>query len=161
MMLRPEQITLRPVAPSDDAFILSVYASTRAGELAQVPWTAQQKEAFVKMQFQLQKQHYATSYPQASHDVICVDETPAGRIYVDRGTDQFHILDITVLPQFRNQQIGSIVLRRLLDEAGAKNQAATIYVETFNPSLKLFERLGFEKSQLKDLHYLMMRPAQR
>jgi ribosomal protein S18 acetylase RimI-like enzyme len=160
MMLRPEQITLRPVVASDDALILSVYASTRASELQQVPWTNEQKDAFVRMQFAAQKQHYAATYPQASHHVICVDETPAGRIYVDRGAGGIHILDITVLPQFRNQQIGSTVLRRLLNEAGEKGKAVTIYVETFNPSLKLFERLGFEKSQLKDLHYLMTWPAQ-
>jgi ribosomal protein S18 acetylase RimI-like enzyme len=155
MTLRAEQIRLRHVVPADDSFILSIYSSTRADELQQVPWTAEQKEAFVKMQFAAQKEHYAASYPQASHDVICVDETAVGRIYLDRGPKNFHILDITVLPEHRNQGAGSLLLRRLLEEAGQSGKAVTIYVETFNPSVRLFERLGFQKAQEKDFLLLM------
>jgi ribosomal protein S18 acetylase RimI-like enzyme len=154
-MIQPEQITLRPATADDDAFLLSVYSSTRAEELARVPWTAEQKEAFVKMQFVAQKQHYAATYPQASHDIICLDKTAVGRIYLDRGAEAFHILDITVLPQYRNQGIGSLLLRRMLDEAGKSAKPATIYVESFNPSLRLFERLGFQKDQEKGFQFLM------
>jgi ribosomal protein S18 acetylase RimI-like enzyme len=154
-MIRPEQITLRSATADDDAFLLSVYSSTRAEELARVPWTAEQKEAFVKMQFAAQKQHYAATYPQASHDIICLDTTAVGRIYLDRGAEAFHILDITVLPQYRNQGIGSLLLRGLLDEAGKSAMPATIYVESFNPSLRLFERLGFQKDQEKGFQFLM------
>ena len=155
MTVRAEQIRLRTVVPADDSFILSVYASTRTDELQQVPWTAEQKEAFVKMQFASQKQHYAASYPQASHDLICVDETEAGRIYLDRGAENFHILDVTILPQYRNQGIGGVVLRRLLDEAGQSGKAVTIYVETFNPSVRFFERLGFQKDQEIGFQFLL------
>ncbi len=154
-MIRPEQITLRPATAADDDFLLSVYSSTRAEELNRVPWTAEQKEGFVKMQFAAQKQHYAATFPQASHDVIYLDETAAGRIYLDRGAEAFHILDITVLPQYRNQGIGSLLLRRLIDEAGKSVKPATIYIESFNPSLRLFERLGFQKDQEKDFQFLM------
>ena len=51
------QITLRPATAADDDFIFNCYASTRAQELAQVPWSAEQKEAFVRMQYTAQKQH--------------------------------------------------------------------------------------------------------
>ena len=44
------KITLRPVQDSDDEFLLKVYGSTREQELAQVPWTAEQKQQFVRMQ---------------------------------------------------------------------------------------------------------------
>lgn len=155
MIVRAEQIRLRAAAPADDNFILAVYASTRADELQQVPWTAEQKEAFVKMQFASQKQHYAASYPQASHDLICVDETEVGRIYLDRGEEEFHILDVTILPQYRNQGIGLVLLRRLLDEAGQSGKAVTIYVETFNPSVRFFERLGFRKDQEIGFQFLL------
>jgi len=160
-MIRPEQITLRPVTAADDAFLLSVYSSTRAQEMNRVPWTAEQKEAFVKMQFAAQKQHYAVTCPQASHDIIYLDETAVGRIYLDRSSKAFHILDITVLPQHRNQGIGSLLLRRLLDEAGKSGKPATIYIESFNPSLRLFERLGFQKDQEKDFQFLMKWQANR
>lgn len=149
------QITLRPVTEADDQFIFSCYASTRAQELAQAPWAAEQKEVFVRMQYSAQKNHYAAEAPRASHDVIFVDATPVGRIYLDRREDALHILDITVLPEHRNQGTGSLLLRRLLDEAGKLGKPVTIYVESFNPSLRLFERLGFRKDHEKGFHLLM------
>jgi GNAT superfamily N-acetyltransferase len=150
-----EQITLRPSTMADDEFILACYASTRAQEMAQVPWNAEQKEAFVRMQYVAQKQHYAAEWPRASHDIICVDEIPVGRIYLDRREDALHMLDITLLPQHRNHGTGSTLLRRLLDEAGRAGKPVTIYVENFNPSLRLFERLGFRKDHEKGFHLLM------
>jgi ribosomal protein S18 acetylase RimI-like enzyme len=155
-MIREEQVTLRTVTEADDPFILSVYAATRAQELAQVPWSAEQKESFVRVQYVAQTQHYAAEYPGASHDMIYVDQTPVGRIYLDRGAEVLHILDITVLPQYRGQGAGSLLLRRLLREAGELGKPVTIYVESFNPSLRLFERLGFHREQEKGFHLLMM-----
>ncbi len=155
MTVHAEQIKLRAAKPADDDFLLSVYASTRADEMERVPWTSEQKEAFVKMQFAAQKSHYAAAFPQASHDLIYVDETAVGRIYLDRGPELFHILDVTVLPQYRNQGIGSTLLGRLLAEAGQSDKAVTIYVESFNPSVRLFERLGFQKAEEKGFQLLM------
>jgi ribosomal protein S18 acetylase RimI-like enzyme len=140
-----KEITLRPVTEADDEFLLSVYASTRAEELERVPWTPEQKEAFVRMQFAAQKRHYAAQYPQASHDIIYADGVPVGRLYLSRGADGFHILDITVLAQHRNAGTGSFLLRELLAEAGKAAKPVSIYVENFNPSLRLFERLGFQR----------------
>jgi len=156
MTVNGEQIRLRTAVAADDDFILLLYASTRAEELQRAPWTSEQKQAFVRMQFAAQKQHYRASYPQASHDLICVNEAAVGRIYLDRGPEFFHILDITVSPQHRNQGIGEALLRRILEEAGQSRKAVTIYVETFSPSMRLFERLGFEKAQEKDFLVLLM-----
>jgi len=143
-MLMAKNITLRPVTESDHEFLLAVYATTRAEELARVPWTAEQKDAFVRMQFAAQKRHYAAEYPHASHEVISADGTPVGRLYLDRDASRLHILDITVLPQHRNAGIGSFLLGRLLKEAAGSSKSVSIYVENFNPSLRLFKRLGFE-----------------
>ncbi len=136
-------ITLRPVTEADQDLVLAAYASTRAAEMAMVPWSAEQKEAFIKMQFAAQAEHYAAEFPRASHDVICRDGAPVGRLYLDRRDQQLHILDVTILPQFRNAGIGTFVLRRLFDEAAAGGKAVTIYIESFNPSLALFRKLGF------------------
>jgi GNAT superfamily N-acetyltransferase len=152
---RDEQVTLRPVTAADDDFIFSCYASTRAQELAQAPWSPEQKEAFVRMQYTAQKQHYAAEAPHANHDIIYVESTPVGRIFLDRRDNALHILDITVLPQHRNQGTGALLLRRLLDEAGRAGKPVTIYVESFNPSLRFFERLGFLKDHEKGFHLLM------
>ena len=160
-MTDASQITLRPVTPADDAFLLSIYASTRAEEMARVPWTAEQKEAFVRMQFAAQKQHYAAMHPEASHDIIYKDETAIGRLWVERKAEELHILDITVLPEHRGRGAGGTLLRRLLKEAGAGAKAVTIYVESFNPSLHFFEQLGFRKEREEGYQFLMKWQAQR
>jgi GNAT superfamily N-acetyltransferase len=154
-MIETERICLRPAAEPDDKFLLEVYAGTRAEELARVPWSPEQQDAFLAMQFAAQKQHYAALYPGASHDIICVDNLPAGRLYLARTAEAFHVVDITLLPQYRNQGIGSFLLRRTMQQAAMKAMPVTIYVETFNPSLRLFARLGFQSVEEKGFHFLM------
>lgn len=154
-MSQEKDISLRPVEQADDEFLLSVYASTRADEMARVPWAPEQKDAFVRMQFEAQKRHYAAQYPRATHEIICLDGAPIGRLYLSRDADALHILDITVLPQFRNSGTGSFLIRELLAEAGEAGNPVTIYVETFNPSLHLFSRLGFQKVEEAGLQLLL------
>ena len=154
------KITLRPVQESDDEFLLKVYGSTREQELAQVPWTAEQKQQFVHMQWEAQKTHYAAQHPKAGHEIIYVHGIAAGRLYLDRSGEKFHILDITLLPEYRNQGTGSLLLRRLLDEAGRLGKPVSIYVESFNPSLRFFERLAFRKEREEGFQFLMKWQAQ-
>lgn len=151
------KITLRPVSESDDPFLFNLYASTRAAEMALVPWSDSEKQAFLEMQFRAQKTSYAKEYAGAQHAVISRDGDPVGRLYLDRSQDRFHILDITVADACRNQGIGSVVLREILQEANRADKPTTIYVENFNPSLRLFERLGFRVAAVKDVQILLER----
>jgi ribosomal protein S18 acetylase RimI-like enzyme len=153
--IKDGEITLRPAEPGDDDLLLRLYASTRAAEMTHVPWTPEQKDVFVNMQFVAQKQHYGAVYPNADHRIICWKEQPAGRLYLDRNDDAFHILDITVLPELRNTGIGSQVLRGVMEEARTAGKPVTIFVETYNPSVRLFERLGFRQARTEGIHYLL------
>jgi len=144
-------IALRPVTPGDDALLLQVYASTRQEEMAMVPWTAEQRDAFLQMQCTAQLAHYRTHYPQAAHLIILHDDQPAGRVYVDHGPVVTHILDVTVLPEYRNRGIGTAVVRWMM----TAGKPVSIHVEQFNPSLRLFERLGFARVAEKGMHFLL------
>ena len=136
-------ILLRPVVRADEEFLCRVYRSTREAELAQVDWDDGHKDAFVRMQFDAQSRYYAEQYAGAAFDVIVVDEEPAGRLYVARWPDEIRIVDIALLPQYRNRGIGSSVLHDLVAEGDAGGKPVTIHVEKFNPALRLYERLGF------------------
>lgn len=152
---QPANIRLRPVGPDDYDFLVEVYGSTRAEELALTPWTTEQQQAFVRSQFAAQQDHYAKKYPSASHDVIVRDDRPVGRLYVARLDQEIRIIDITLLPGERNAGIGSFLIKQLLDEANGSKKVTRIYVEEFNPSLRLFERLGFSPSEQHGIHLLM------
>ena len=148
-------ITLRPVSADDYDFLVALYGSTRAEEMAMVPWTTEQQETFIRSQFAAQQEHYAKKYPTASHDIIVCDDRPVGRLYVARLDHEIRIIDITLLPAERNAGIGSHLLRQLLDEANGSGKVTRIYVEEFNPSLRLFERLGFSPTEQHGIHLLL------
>lgn len=147
--------TLRPVQEADEELLLELYASTRTDEMALVPWDAAQKLAFVQMQFRAQQKHYQAYFPRAAHEMIEVEEQPVGRLYVDRRETEIRILDVTLLPQARGHGIGTQILLDLMKEADHRNQSCSIYVESFNRSLGLFQRLGFVKTEESGTSWLM------
>ncbi|HMG74397.1 MAG TPA: GNAT family N-acetyltransferase [Pyrinomonadaceae bacterium] len=148
-------ITLREVTAEDEAFLLEVYASTRAMELSLVPWSDEQREAFLKFQFEAQHTHYRTQFPEASYQIIFNNTERVGRLYVLRDTNEMRVLDITVMPQHRNAGIGTLLIRDLLTEAEQSGKPVSIWVEQFNPSRTLFQRLGFSKIEEDGYNYLM------
>ena len=154
--MNPEpEIGLRPVRDEDRDFLLTVYSSTRADEMARVPWTEEQKAGFLNMQFTAQTEHYKAEHPAATHEIICVNGAPAGRLYLDRSGDELHLLDITVLPEFRNAGVGTILLRQIMADAVGCGKPVTIYVESFNPSQRLFARLGFKRTAEQGFSWLL------
>ena len=150
-------LALRPIEASDQAFLFELYASTRAGELSVVAWSPEQKRAFLEHQFQAQQHAYFEGYEGASFQVIVVDSQPAGRLYVARWPSEIRIVDIALLPEYRNQGIGSRLIGDIQAEGAAVGQAVTIHVERFNPARHLYERLGFELAAERDAVYLLMR----
>ena len=137
-------VELRPVSPSDDPFLVSVYASTREDELAQAEWTEGQKEMFLRWQFDLQRREYDARFPDAAYHVILVDQQPAGRIWVGSDDEQVRLLDIALLPEFQNRGVGTELLRRLMDFSAQSGKVLRHMVFVLNNDGKRFyERLGF------------------
>ena len=137
---------LRPVGTADEPFLLQVYASKRADELARTPWDAATRDAFVQMQAQAQARHYQAHWPGAEHWVITLllgdQHHDVGRLWFDWRVDTVHVLDITLLPPWRGQGIGTQVLRHLMEGARARGLPLTIYVQAGDPARRLYERLG-------------------
>src|ERR1043165_9144423 len=153
----PANITLRSVGPDDYGFLVAVYGSTRAEEMALVPWSEEQRQVFIQAQFAAQQAHYAQKYPAANPDIILSDDRPVGRLYVARLDHEIRIIDLTLLPDERNAGIGSYLIQQLLDEANRNGKLTRIYAQEFNPSLHLFERLGFSRSEQQGIHVLMQK----
>ena len=141
-MADPE-VSLRPVQPEDEELLLRVYASTRAEELAPVPWTEAEKDAFVRMQFQAQHRYYHQHYADGEFSVVLVGGEAAGRLYLFRGAKELRIVDITLLPEFRGRGIGRTLLTGILREGDRAGLPVRIHVERNNPALRLYRELGF------------------
>ncbi|MCA9578475.1 MAG: GNAT family N-acetyltransferase [Sandaracinaceae bacterium] len=162
MARSPHDVTLRPLRDEDWPFLLALYASTREEELAPVPWPAAQKAEFLRSQFAAQRQHYDEHYADASREVVLVSGERAGRLYLDRRADEIRIVDIALIPALRGQGVGTRLLTAVLEEAAQSGRDVRIHVETFNPAMRLYLRLGFEKLEERGVYWLMgWRPAPR
>ena len=148
-------INLRTITEGDNDFLLSVYASTRADEMARVDWSTEQKEAFLRMQFNAQSQFYIENYPGAEFQVITLNDQPVGRLYIHRWENEIRIMDIALLPGYRSLGIGSALLQDILDQGKNLNLPVTIHVEQFNPALRLYKRMGFRQKEDKGVYLLM------
>lgn len=146
---------LRPAIDDDYDFMRRLYASTRAEEMAQFPFDESQKAAFLDAQFAAQFQHYAIHYPTCERNIIERDGVPIGRLWIDEWRDQLRLVDIALLPECRGAGIGSALLRDVLARGAASARPVTIHVESFNPALRLYERLGFERVDTNGVYYLM------
>ncbi len=148
-------MSLRPATAQDEPFLYAVYASTRADELALVDWSDAQKAAFVQMQFTAQHRYYHEQFADAAYQVILCDSVPAGRLYLGRWPEELRIIDIALLPHYRNQGIGSALLEDVLAEAAETGRPVNIHVERMNPALRLYTRLGFRPVEDQGVYLLM------
>jgi ribosomal protein S18 acetylase RimI-like enzyme len=161
-MAAPDSASLRVSNGSDREFLYSVYAATRTEELARVPMSAEEKERFLRQQFEAQDHSYRSNYPGAEFLIIVVDGKDAGRLYLHRRPDEIRIMDIALLPEYRGRGIGTGLLNRILQEGGTTSRTVTIHVEVFNPAMRLYQRLGFSKVAENDVYWLMeWRPCQQ
>ena len=148
-------ITLRAISEENLPFLFQVYACTRTSELAQTGWPQEQQLVFLEMQFKAQHEHYQRHYPEASFDLILLDEEPIGRLYVSEWSTQMRIVDIALLSKYRGRGIGSSLLNKLFLRAREKNIDVSIHVEKNNPAMDWYQRLGFMCVEDKAVYSLM------
>lgn len=134
---------LRPEREADVPFLLQLYASTRQQELAVVPWTEAEKAAFLASQFRAQRDYYRAYIPACSFDVIERNGVPVGRLYLEPRRTQIHVVDIALMPAHRGNGVGTAIMQALQHAASASGRGVGIMVETFNPAMRLYRRLGF------------------
>ncbi len=145
-----------PVSETDLPFLLKLYGTTREQELAQFGWTDEQKRQFIKFQFEAQSRQYRESYPNATFDLILLDNAAIGRLYLEECQTQIRVIDIALLPQYRCQGIGSRFLRGIKQGATVLNKTVSIHVQQNNPALYLYQRLGFNKVGEYGIYVQMM-----
>jgi ribosomal protein S18 acetylase RimI-like enzyme len=138
-------LALRPATEGDYEDLVRIYASTRAGELAQVTWWDDaQKLAFCRSQYDSQKEEYDARFPDAQYDLILLDGHTAGRIWVGRDDEDIRLLDIALLPEAQRQGIGAALVGALIEEARASGKRLRHMVFMLNTDARRFyERLGF------------------
>ncbi len=159
MDLNIKDIDLRDIQEKDLAVLCKIYGSTRTEELEKgTNWNEEQKNIFIEQQFSAQHDYYQKNYLGANFYIIEKGNTIIGRLYIDFFFENksIRIIDITLLPDWRNKNIGSSILEEILKKAATAKRNVTIHVESFNPAINLYKKLGFTKiSETNGVYHLM------
>ena len=154
-MSNSELVSLRSATPDDEGFLLKLFGSTRIDEFKFLA-DANQIDALIGMQFNLQRRQYEAGYPDAEHNIILSDGQPVGRIFVDESEREIALVDVALIPEFRNKGIGRYLLDQLLARAAAVKKPVRLHVSKLNPARRLYERLGFSVVSEDGMYFEMV-----
>lgn len=149
---------LRPELPDDAPFLFQLYSDVRGEELAQTGWPAEQVEAFLRSQFNLQIRAYHATFSDGEFRIILCEGRQAGRVCHVRLQDEIRLIDIALLSEYRNRGIGSALLRNLVAAADQCGLPLRFHVEQSNRARHLYERFGFRIVKENGPYFLLERP---
>lgn len=151
---------LRPAKADDTEFLYQLYSTTRIDELDAAGFLEEQREPFLRMQFEAQKFHYEKFYPNAEQRIVTAGSRAVGRDYVNRDQTAILLVDLALLPEFCNLGIGTKLLEKLCQESACAGLPLRLYAVKFNNrALSLYERLGFKTIDDTGIYLLLERRA--
>jgi len=142
--LGPKSIVLKQSGLNDREFLVSVYADSRFEEMQQIQhWNTDEKDEFLRFQFNAQDSHYKEHYPDAEYLIIEHARKAIGRLYIERRPSNICIMDIAILRKYRRNGIARKLIDDVLSEAKQKKVSVNLHVEPDNVAKKLYLSLGF------------------
>lgn len=151
---------LRRLQLDDLTGLRELYASTRADELAVVPWTHEAKRAFLDQQFDLQHRHYLSHFTTARF--LAIEHRSiglVGRLYLQCSAPRHLLIDICLLPSHRQHGIGSALVRQCQSHAATLGHGMALHVQSGNlDAQRLYRRLGFRNAEQAGSHWRMVWP---
>ncbi len=152
--------SLRALHDADLPWLRDLYATTRAEEMAPVPWPEIAKRSFLDQQFGLQHQHYLLYFSDSDFLAIeHIEHGPIGRYYLQRSAPEHLLVDISMFPTLRGQGIGRALIEASQREAQSLGRGMHLHVQRGNSAARrLYERLGFVIDGSEGNHQLMRWP---
>ena len=152
----PDGLVLRPANPTDQAFIESLYASTR-DDLRLIDGEREFVESIIDMQYRAQTQGYGDQHPNALYFVAEKQGERIGRVTLDFTADRVHIIDIAFVPAVRGKGYGTTVLQAVQQAAATIKAPVSLSVASANLMAKqLYARLGFRIEESSEMYERMI-----
>jgi len=151
---------LRACTEADDAFVYDVFSTTWESEVAALP-NQNLARHVLRIQHTAQERRFDTRYPGHRRFVVTHDQERVGRFYLFASGSSLHIVDLTLLPQFRRRGIGTRLVSDLMGEASSDGHRVSMRVSRDDRSaIGLYASLGFHLQSSDDLdHYFEWTPA--
>ena len=144
ILLRLDTLRFRHESDDDRAFRYRLFRDSRSDEWERLPLDATLRAQLMRLQFEAQTISYRAQFPDARFDIVELADEPIGRIVVDRPGTMLRLVDLALVPQYRNRGIGTAILAALIDEAQAAQLPVRLRVAAGNEAaLRLYLRLGF------------------
>ena len=133
-------LALRPCEDSDHAFLCRLVRFFQASTMDLGFLSEPEREAMLTSQFTAQTQHNDIHFPRAERWIVEQAGTAVGRLYLDRTSTPWRLLDILLLGDAQNQGIGRTLLGWVQEGA----DSVALHVAITNPRAEAFYRaLGF------------------
>lgn len=129
--------------PEHADFLYGLFAEKRGAEETFYGWRDEEKEAFLRMQYTLRTRSYQLQYPLAEQRIILFEGNRAGALLTSESEDAVRLIDLALLPPYRNRGLGTGVVKELQDNAAAMQKRIQLHVLADNQARRLYERLGF------------------
>ena len=146
-------IDLRNAEDKDEAFLFRLFCSIREPDFCF--FGEVEKRVLLEMQFAAQQRHFRVNIPEARDMIVMLDGQPVGRICTAHRQQELHLVEIALLPEYRNRGIGSHLMKGLERECEGKEMLPIrLRVYRHNPAMRFYQRLGY--SIVDDGIYILM-----
>jgi ribosomal protein S18 acetylase RimI-like enzyme len=132
-------------ATEDDEFLFRLFHDVHAPEFAPLGLPPASLDQLLEMQFRAQRGGYAAEFPNACDHILRVGTERAGRMLINRTSEEIRLVDIALLGPYRGQGLGERLLRGLCRRAAEAGLPLRLSVRAGNPAVRLYERLGFRR----------------
>jgi ribosomal protein S18 acetylase RimI-like enzyme len=144
--MKPDRIQLRAATSEDLEFLWRVMVEAMRPHVERT-W-GRWDEAF-------QRERFERSTDPTAQQIIELDGVAVGSQWVRHHPDAMELVRIYLLPEAQGRGIGTLLMRRLLDEARRAGQSLRLRVLKLNPAKDLYLRLGFTITGESETHYRM------
>ena len=152
-MIRKAEVSLRPEDWSDDqSFLIELFHSVAESELGFLHIEPAQRRKIVLEQLLIQRTHWAAAFPQCWKTIILVDHQPAGRFYVNQHASSMRVVELSLLPEYRQQGIGTQLIKQIQAEATRLSIPLRLKVLIGNEARNFYQRLGFSEIRRVEMH---------
>jgi len=137
-------IQLKIKDETDSEFSFRLFEKIKTVELNIHNWPEQMKNQLIEMQYKGYEQMIKNEYPNAEDYIITVNDEKAGRLQLNVNDFGIRIINISLLPAFHGNGIGTKIIRDVIADADIKKKHVCLEVDKINPAFNLYKRLGFE-----------------
>jgi len=151
------ELQCRLVQPEDHTFLFQLFCSVREQEVSSWGWAEEQLQAFLQLQWSASQASYRMQFPNALHQLILHNQTPIGQFLLHKTNTHVHLVDFSIVPAYRNQGIGTHIIKLLQTDAEQLQLPIILNVMQGNIASRLYERLGFQFTNNEDPLYRRMK----